>query len=44
MRPVKLMKGGAKYETLKKLLIAGVVVLAIMNLPDMIRYIKIETM
>jgi hypothetical protein len=44
MRPVKLVKSGAKYEMLKKIAIVAVVALAILNLPDMIRYIKIETM
>jgi hypothetical protein len=44
MRPIRLAKQGAKYSMLKKIAIVAVVALTIVNLPDLIRYLKIESM
>jgi hypothetical protein len=41
---IKLAKQGAKYSMWKKVAIVAVVVLTVINLPDLIRYVKIETM
>jgi hypothetical protein len=41
---IRLTKRHARYETIKKIAIVVAVVLTIVNLPDLIRYIKIETM
>jgi hypothetical protein len=44
IRPIRLAKQGAKYSMMKKIAIIAVVALTIINLPDLIRYLKIETM
>ena len=41
---IRLAKRGAKYDMLKKVAIVAAVVLTIVNLPDLIRYLKIETL
>ena len=41
---IRTYKQAKRYSTLKKVMLGLVVMLAIMNLPDMIRYAKIEMM
>jgi hypothetical protein len=42
--PIETYKRARKYSMLKKVALGLVLVLAIMNLPDMVRYAKIEMM
>jgi hypothetical protein len=41
---IKTVRQAKRYSMLKKIVLGGLLVLAIVNLPDMIRYAKIEMM